>query len=299
MRLGVEAGPRAHRAIATKRSTSSSEPRRSPRCGVRNQVAPSKRSAAARAGPPVAPPASGWPGTRRVVVERAGERALRRADVGDGRVGGRRGEHLARRRDERADRHGDDDELGAGDGVGERPAASSSALAPTRLAQGRPRRRPSRTTRRDAGPLRREGDGGAEEARPDDGERADSRPGRGAPAGLCGRGPRPRSSCFITSSTAAKSRLHGALREGPGVRGGELLRGARPRARRRSAASRSPACARLTRRTSSRRRFRASSTARSSAPIWSRRRSRSSIRAVLHGSPTPPSCRALESSADT
>ena len=33
--------------------------------GVRNHVAASNRSAAARAGPPVAPPATGWPGTKR------------------------------------------------------------------------------------------------------------------------------------------------------------------------------------------------------------------------------------------
>ena len=250
--------------------------------GVRNQVAPSKRSGVARVGPPVAPPASGWPGTSRSSSIAGGEPALRRADVGHGRLGGRRGEHLAHRLRQRADGNRDDDELDARDRFGERARAVVERLRAGRLAERRgvgvPAGDPS-----DAGPLRREGDGGAEEAGADDRERGH---GRQRPAGLgraAARGS-PRSSCFITSSTAANIVWTPRSDKGPAFAALSSRRSSASRAASISGAPVSRLCS-LTRRTSSRRRFRASRTARSSCPISSRRRRRSSIQGSFSTSP--------------
>jgi len=68
-----------------------------------------------------------------LVVDRLRERALRRADVGDGRIGAGRGEHVAGCRHEHADGHGDDDELDAGHGLMERPRRGVENLRAHRL----------------------------------------------------------------------------------------------------------------------------------------------------------------------
>ena len=191
----------------------------------------------------------------------------------------RRGEHVARRRDERADRHGDDDELRAGDRVRERRRGLVERLAPAASRSVAPSASQP-VTRRDAGPLRREGDRGSEEARADDRE-------RGRPPAR--RGPRCRRRRRVAPRGAPASSRRAPRRKSPArAAPTEALR-LRHCSSRRSSASRSASisgvpvsclCS-LTRRTSSRRRFRASRTARSRAPISSRRRSRSSIRAVL------------------
>ena len=103
----------------TKRSTSATLSAEDASVGVRNQVASSNRSAAARAGPPVAPPATGWPGTKRGILDRR-ERALGRGDVGhdDAWPGG--GQHLPHDGRSRADRNRDDHELRVRDRLRER-----------------------------------------------------------------------------------------------------------------------------------------------------------------------------------
>ena len=52
-------------SAVANRSTPASRAASVDAVGVTNHVAPSNRSAAARAGPPVSPPATGWPGTKR------------------------------------------------------------------------------------------------------------------------------------------------------------------------------------------------------------------------------------------
>ena len=107
-----------------------------------------------------------------LVLDRLRERALRRADVRDGRIRADGGQHVVRCRDERADGHGDDDELGAGHGVGQRPRRAVEGLRAEGFAEGFrigvPAGHPGHP-----GPLGGEGDRGPEEARSDDRERPD------------------------------------------------------------------------------------------------------------------------------
>ena len=97
-----------------------------------------------------------------------GEHALRRADVGDGRLGCG-GERVAHGGDDGADGHRDDDEVRAGDRVRERGRAVDGGLAQHRRI-GVPAAHAG-----DACPARRERDGGAEEPGADDREPRDRR----------------------------------------------------------------------------------------------------------------------------
>ena len=118
---------RGRRAGGAARS--SSDAGRGRAVGVRYQVAPSKRSARACSTPAVSAPASGWPPTKRGSSRRGDDRALGRADVGDHAVvRARRVQDGADRLRQRADRRGDDDDLGPVDRLGDAtPAARSSA----------------------------------------------------------------------------------------------------------------------------------------------------------------------------
>ena len=142
-----------------------------------------------------------------------------------------------------ADRHRDDDELGARDRLGERAGRRVEGLRARRLARASPRRRPSprpvRRRRASRRGRRRRRAGRCRRSRAS----ATARRRPAAAAGGPGAAP-PRSSCFITSSTAREHRLRRALGQRPCICGTQLPQELRLALCVDQRRARSPACAR-------------------------------------------------------
>ncbi len=138
-------------------------------------MAPSKRSAVARAGPPVAPPASGWPATKRGILDGAASaRFVEPTSVTV--VSGAAAASTSRTVAATSAPTGTATTTSSAPETASRSEgeATSTALAP-RLAERRADRCPSRVTRRDAGAPCRERDGRADEPGADDCEAGDDR----------------------------------------------------------------------------------------------------------------------------
>ena len=204
---------------ATKRSTSATLSAEDASVGVRNHVAASKRSAAARAGPPVAPPATGWPGTKRGSSTAASGRLVEATSVtttsGAGGV-----EHLLHDGRSRADRNRDDDELRIRDRLAERRRRLERAARRCALEHAGVRVEAATARARAAG---RQRDGRPDEPGADDGEALDRAWPLGRSFGRRGRAAVGRDLLLQHVEDRGEDRRDTALRERPGVRGDERL----------------------------------------------------------------------------